>query len=54
MTRLLHHIIVVAPFLLQAIKDEVDAPASLFADLVEDAEDFILLGTVGEAFTSYM
>ena len=50
MVRLLHHVVVVSPLLLEAIKDEVDAPASLFANLVKDAKNFVLLRTVCQTF----
>lgn len=43
-------LVVPAPLLNQPVNHEVDAPASLFVDLVDDGENFFLLGTGDKTF----
>ena len=51
MIRLLDQlVVVVSPFPPEAVKDEVNAPSGLLADFVEDAQDLVLFGPIGETF----
>ena len=51
MIRLLDQlVVVVAPFPPETVKDEVNAPSGLLPDFVEDAQDLVLFGPIGETF----
>lgn len=45
-------VFVPTPFLDQIINDELYTPASFFMDFIDNGENFFLLGSVNETFSS--
>ena len=54
MLLLVEALVIPTPFLNEVIDDELNTPASLFVDLVDDGENFFLFGSVDETFSSVM